>query len=114
MLLDFWATWCGPCEESIPHLQERHRRHGGEGLTVVGVSVVDDEEAVEPYVKDHGMRYAVAVDAEKDVMDAFDVRSIPTTVLIDRAGKVRGRWLGSGGAIDREMDAKVREVLAER
>ncbi|MBI5203253.1 MAG: TlpA family protein disulfide reductase [Elusimicrobia bacterium] len=113
VLLDFWATWCGPCEETIPHLIQLNGSRRDKGLEVVGVSVDDYPEDVPAYVKTHGMKYPVFVDAEKEVMDLYGVRNVPTTVLIDRAGKVRGRWLGAGDEVERELDDAIDVLLKE-
>ena len=114
VLLDFWATWCGPCEETIPHLVRLHGRKRERGLEVVGISVDDYPEDVPAYVKVHGMKYPVFVDAEKEVMDLYGVRNVPTTVLVDRAGKVRGRWLGAGDEVERELDEAIDLLLDEK
>lgn len=113
VLLDFWATWCLPCEETIPKLATLHQRYRERGLEVIGISVDDDVRDVPPYVQSHGIRYAVGLDPEKDVMDAYGVRSIPTTILVDRGGLLRGRWLGTGGGLERELEAEVQKLLTE-
>ncbi|MBI4422768.1 MAG: TlpA family protein disulfide reductase [Elusimicrobia bacterium] len=113
VLLDFWATWCLPCEETIPKLAVLHQRYRERGLEVVGVSVDDDVRDVPPYAKSHGIGYAVALDPDKDVMDAYGVRSIPTTILVDRSGRLRGRWLGTGARLERELEAEVQKLLVE-
>lgn len=111
VLLDFWATWCGPCEETIPNLVELYRRHRASGLEIVGVSLDDDERDVPAFAAENGMRYPIVVDSEKRLLDSYQVRSVPTTVLVDREGVVRGRWVGAGEEIERELEGKIRELL---
>ena len=113
VLLDFWATWCEPCEETIPRLEALDAEYRGKGLAVVGLSVDDDDAEVQPYVREHGMRYPVVVDADKRVMALYGVRGIPVTVLVDRAGLVRRRWLGSGDGIGDEVEAAVKKLVLE-
>lgn len=114
VLLDFWATWCEPCEETIPRLAQLDERYRAQGLEVVGVSVDDEGAPVGPYVREHRMRYPVFVDADKQVMELYEVRGLPTTVLVDRRGRLRARWLGSGEDVSEEMERDIRRMLDEK
>ena len=114
VLLDFWATWCGPCEETIPRLEALDGRYRAQGLEIVGVSVDDDAGEVPPFVRAHGMRYPVFVDEGKQVMGLYAVRAVPTTVLVDRKGRVRARWMGAGDDVDDEMERDIRRMLEEK
>ncbi|MBI4425032.1 MAG: TlpA family protein disulfide reductase [Elusimicrobia bacterium] len=114
VLLDFWATWCGPCEDTIPHLVRTYGRLKDRGLEVVGISLDDDAEDVPAFVRSYGMKYPVVVDEEKSIMELYGVRSVPTTVLVDREGKVRERWLGAGPEIERELDDALLKLLDEK
>jgi thiol-disulfide isomerase/thioredoxin len=90
MLLDFWATWCGPCKVEIPHFIEFQQKYGGKGFQVVGISVDDTAEKLEPYVRDMKMNYPVLQGLNHDdVQDAYGpILGIPVSVLISRDGKV--------------------------
>jgi len=90
MLLDFWATWCGPCKVEIPHFIEFQEKYGGKGFQVVGISVDDTAEKLEPYVRDMKMNYPVLQGLNHDdVQDAYGpILGIPVSVLISRDGKV--------------------------
>ena len=90
ILLDFWATWCGPCKVEIPGFIEFQERYGREGFQVLGVSVDDTVEQLAPYVADMKMNYPVLQGlGHDDMLDAFGpILGIPTTVLISRDGKV--------------------------
>ena len=90
MLLDFWATWCGPCKVEIPHFIEFQERYGRKGFQVVGISVDDTAEKLEPYVRDMKMNYPVLQGLNHDdVQDAYGpILGIPVSVLISRDGKV--------------------------
>lgn len=99
-VLDFWATWCGPCIASMPHMSEVARKHKDDGVTVIGVAIWPrpGNAAVADFVKQSPdrMDYAVAEDVDnwtaKAYMDATDSNSIPTVAIIDRKGDLA--WLG--------------------
>jgi thiol-disulfide isomerase/thioredoxin len=111
-VVEFWATWCGPCRTSIPHLTELQKKYKDQGVTIIGVS---DETAaeVEPFVKEMGskMDYVVAVDRDRATfaayMEAFEQGGIPTAFVVDKAGKVV--WYGHpmGG-----LDGVLEKVVA--
>lgn len=116
VVVEFWATWCGPCIESIPHLTELQHTHAEDGLIVIGVTSVDGNNSlakVEKFVGEWGdrMDYRVAFDEERKTnesyMDASGQMGIPTAFLIDQEGRLA--WMGHprGG-----LDAALGEVLA--
>ncbi len=111
VLLDFWATWCGPCEETIPSLERLHEKYASGGLEVVGVSVDGAPKEVPRYVKAHGMRYRVLLDPDQRVMERYGVSSIPTSVLIDPQGRIAQRWLGFDALVLAEQEKSVRLLL---
>jgi cytochrome c biogenesis protein CcmG/thiol:disulfide interchange protein DsbE len=90
ILLDFWATWCGPCKVEIPHFIEFQKEYGAKGLQVVGISVDDPVDKLAPYVKDMGMNYTVLQGLGHDeVQDAYGpILGIPVSVMISRDGRV--------------------------
>ena len=89
VLLDFWATWCGPCKVEIPWFMEFEREFKDQGFAVVGVSMDEDGwKAIKPYVQDMKMNYRVLL-GNDDVSTAYGgLDSLPTTLLIDRQGKI--------------------------
>jgi peroxiredoxin len=90
VLLDFWATWCAPCVQSLPELEAWHRRYGPLGLTVVGVSVDGPRNfaRVRPFVASRGLSYAIVLDREGRLQQSYQVQAVPTAVLIDTAGSI--------------------------
>jgi thiol-disulfide isomerase/thioredoxin len=90
ILLDFWATWCGPCKIEIPWFIEFQNKYGKDGLQVVGVSVDDTLEKLKPYGADMKMNYLVLQGLDhEDIQDAYGpMFGIPVTALISRDGKV--------------------------
>jgi thiol-disulfide isomerase/thioredoxin len=99
VLLDFWATWCGPCKVEIPHFIEFQNTYGQQGLQVVGISVDDPVDKLVPYAKEMGMNYPILQGlGHEDVQDAYGpILGIPVSVLISREGKVCATHTGLTG-----------------
>jgi thiol-disulfide isomerase/thioredoxin len=89
ILLDFWASWCAPCKSSFPAMEELHKRCASQGLTIVAVSVDENRQDMERFVKSEHISFAIVRDAAQKLVAAADVASMPTSFLIDRTGKIR-------------------------
>lgn len=114
VLLDFWATWCGPCKESIPHLIQLYKNYRESGLEVVGMNIdKGDGEAVRRFVMSMDIPYPVVAAPEEVVRD-YRVTGIPATFLIDKEGKIRERAVGFSGAIARQLNTKVADLTSEK
>jgi thiol-disulfide isomerase/thioredoxin len=98
ILLDFWATWCGPCKIEIPWFIEFQNKYGKDGLQVVGVSVDDTLDKLKPFVAQMKMNYTVLQGLDHDdVQDAFGpIFGVPVTLVISRDGKICARHTGLG------------------
>ena len=110
VVLDVWATWCGPCRATMPHLNEVQSRFSSQGLIVLGISVDDEEpQAVRRFADRLGVKFRLAM-ADERMLDLYGpIRSIPTTFFINRRGEVTRRVVGY---IDREtLEAYVRELF---
>lgn len=96
VVVDFWATWCGPCVEEIPGYVALQERYGKDGLVIVGISLDRrGAEHVKKFTVKHGMNYVVVM-GDDAVGEAFGgIAAIPTTILIDRQGKIRHKKVGS-------------------
>jgi len=114
VLLDFWATWCGPCKESIPHLIQLYKDYRQNGFELVGMNVDrGDGEAVRRFVTSMDIPYPV-VTAPEDVVRSYRVTGIPATFLIDREGKIRERMAGFNSTIAQHLTAKVADLTSEK
>jgi peroxiredoxin len=96
VIVEFWATWCGPCRQALPGLQRLHEAYASRGLTVLAVST--DEPRNRPKIgstaRALGLTFPVLVDADKRVAQLYRVESIPMTFLIDRDGRIRSLHRG--------------------
>jgi peroxiredoxin len=109
VVLDFWATWCQPCRDSIPGLAKLHKDYADKGLIILGISL--DEGAsddVRIFQKQHGMTYTVLMGTE-EVASRYNVRTIPMMIVVDKAGNIQKRFLGAGN--DEEIEKTVKLLL---
>ncbi|SEF65528.1 Thiol-disulfide isomerase or thioredoxin [Bryocella elongata] len=112
VLLNFWATWCGPCRLEIPRFMEWQQRYGTRGLQVLGVSIDDDQPPVDTYVRKTKLNYPVMMGDAKLGRLYGGVLGVPVTILIDRDGVIRARFEGEAD-LD-AMEAKVGELLRKK
>jgi peroxiredoxin len=94
VLLNTWATWCPPCLAEMPDLEAYYRQHQDDGFVVLAVNDGESPGAVAAFVEERGFTFPVLLDPEGVVLDAYDVRGLPTSFFIDREGVVRGVWMG--------------------
>jgi thiol-disulfide isomerase/thioredoxin len=108
LVIDFWATWCGPCKLEIPGFVDLQNRYGSKGLQFVGISVDDKLEQLKPYVDEYKMNYPVLQGlGHDDVQDAFGpIWGIPTTVVIGRDGKICKKHTGMASKDKFEQEIK--------
>src|SRR5690348_11361212 len=94
VLLDFWATWCDSCLESLPVYEKLYESRRGDGLVVLGVDEDARAKGVAGFAAKRGVTYPVLLDTDKDAYYAYRVRGLPTTFLIDANGKIQRQWTG--------------------
>lgn len=113
VLLDFWASWCGPCRHSFPWMNDLQKRHGNEGLVIVAVNMDQDRKLAERFLNQTPAQFRVEYDGEGALATRFDVTSMPESVLIDRNGRVRE--LHKGFRVDEESkrEQSILQLLKE-
>ncbi len=110
VVLDFWATWCGPCRSEIPGYVALQRKYGADGLAIVGVSVDQGGPGVvRKFVTDEGINYPVVLADDRAIAAFGGVDAIPTTFIIDRDGVIRFRKVGAMPPA--EFEAVVKRIL---
>ena len=110
VVLDFWATWCGPCLASVPHNNELQKKYADKGVVIIGVCAISGGEKMAQTVKEHGIEYAVALDtgAKGDTLEAFKADSFPDYYIIDRKGNLH--W---GDVVNSDVEMAIQLLLAE-
>lgn len=113
VLLNVWATWCGPCRSEIPQLRLIDAKYRGRGLRLVGVTI--DAEGMEPqiadFVREFRMTYAIWRDPNERVSAQFRILGVPATFLIDRRGIVRWKTIGPVAPGDTTLDVAITRAL---
>jgi peroxiredoxin len=112
VLLDFWATWCGPCRAMSSNLGALQTRYGARGLSVVGLST-EDLQRVASFARQNSMPYPVASDESAETTRSYGVVSLPTVVVIDKRGVVRDLVIGYDPSAATRLDGTVRQLLSE-
>ncbi len=114
VLVDFWATWCGPCRHALPHLDELHQATREKGVKVYALNLKEAAPDVRQFVDRTKLQAPVLLDAEGKTADAYKVRGIPHTVVVGKDGRVKKVFVGFGGeATARQIRKAVDEALAE-
>jgi thiol-disulfide isomerase/thioredoxin len=108
VLLDFWATWCGPCINAIPHTNELAEKYKDKGLVIIGVCHPEGVEKMADTAKEKGIKYPIAADKAGKTIAAYKVNGYPDYYLIDRAGKLRIADC-KNGSVDEAVEALISE-----
>lgn len=89
VLINFWASWCGPCRQEMPILDRLHQRYEDTGFAVLGVNVEGDAGPAQQLVNETHVSFPVLIDEGQKVSEAYDLEAMPSTYVVDRDGKVR-------------------------
>jgi peroxiredoxin len=113
VILDFWASWCPPCNETIPELVSLKEKYGGKGVVVLGIAIDDgqsDVTTLSAFSKEHKMNYTILLGSDA-VEGIYNVRSIPALFLVDRKGKIRGFYLGYMENLQEIISAEIDKLI---
>ncbi|MDP3822053.1 MAG: TlpA disulfide reductase family protein [Burkholderiales bacterium] len=113
VLVNFWATWCAPCRQEMPHLNKLHDKYGSSGFVLLGVNVDDDTKNAVDLATKLGLKFPVSFDNDKKVSRLYDLSAMPSTVLIDREGRVRYVHRGYRDGFENTYDQQIRGLLKE-
>ena len=112
VVVDFWASWCGPCKASFPAFRELHEKFADKGVVVIAVSIDEDKGEMEGFLKKAKVPFLVVRDAKQKLAEKLSIESIPTTFIVGRDGKIAALHNGYGGdSTKRELFATVEKLL---
>ena len=111
VLLNFWATWCEPCEREMPAMQRLHEALAPGGLRLLAVSVDDTSEVIDAFRARYGLTFSILWDADKRVANEYQAYRFPETLLIDRDGVVVERYIGPRDWDSPLYQARIRKLL---
>ena len=114
VMINFWASWCGPCREEMPLLEQIHQRYERLGFTLLGVNVEEDSKMAENWLKDRPVSFPILFDPENGVSKLYDVAAMPSTVIVDRKGNVRYLHHGYQPGYEDDYQNQIRALVRER
>jgi peroxiredoxin len=113
VLVNFWASWCGPCRQELPLLNKLYTQYRNAGFALLAVNVDDDRRNGETMAKRLGLRFPTLFDTGKHVAGLYQVDTMPATVIIDRDGRVRYLHRGYYSGFETKYEQQLRELLKE-
>lgn len=111
VLVNFWATWCGPCREEMPSMERLHRSFGGRGLTVLALNERESAAQVAKFLKANGLSFTALLDTKGRVAESFRIFGIPSTFLVGPGGQVLGLKSGPKDWTARDVVEALRQLI---
>jgi thiol-disulfide isomerase/thioredoxin len=113
VMINFWASWCGPCRQEMPLLESIYKKYNKMGFTLLGVNVEPDSQAANEWLKATPVSFPILYDKDSKVSKLYDVAGMPCTVIIDRGGKLRVLHRGYKPGDENEYLDSIRSLIRE-
>lgn len=113
VLVNFWASWCGPCREELPAFEELYQEYQDMGVEILAVNVDDEAEKADVLLQDIEVSFPVLYDTSGEVSELYDVSAMPTTVLVDRDGNVRLLHPGYRKGDEKKYEKAIKMLMRE-
>ena len=113
VMLNFWASWCGPCRKEMPLLDDMSKRYSAAGFVLYGVNVEEDNTDAKKLIKELGVTFPILYDTESKASSLYNVDAMPTTVVIDKKGVIRYVNRGYKAGDEDKYRAQIRELIKE-
>lgn len=113
VMLNFWASWCGPCRQEMPLMDEIYTRYKDLGFTILAVNVDENADEAHRFLDKVPVSYPILYDPESEVSEKYEVQAMPTTVMIDRDGNARFLHHGYQPGYEDDYEEQVRQLVRE-
>jgi DsbE subfamily thiol:disulfide oxidoreductase len=113
ILLNFWASWCGPCREEMPKLEALHQKYKDLGVRIVGINLDSEKGLSEPLLQSTGVSFTILYDPTGSAGEKFGVSAMPSTFIIDRDGKIRYHHKGYQSGYEKTYEEQLKALLRE-
>lgn len=113
VMINFWASWCGPCRQEMPLLDQLYQHYRPLGFTILGINVEEDVSQAAKLLREIPVTFPILFDGSNTVAEQYHLDAMPTTVLVDRDGKMRFLHLGYLPGYEREYETQIKALLME-
>jgi peroxiredoxin len=113
IVVNFWASWCGPCRKEMPMLESLHNKYNNLGVSVWGINVEQENQAGKDFLADLNLSFPIFFDSSNKIAANYQVEAMPTTVIIDRNGQVRHVFRGYKDGYDKKYAKAIKSLVRE-
>ena len=114
VVVDFWATWCGPCKLELPKLQDLARQHDGAPLKILAINVDTDTAARDRYINKNKLSLLTLDDSAQEVVSSYEIQKMPTTLVVDKEGKIFSVHYGFTQEVHEQLIREVESILVKQ
>jgi len=113
VMINFWASWCGPCRQEMPLLEALYKKYHGLGFTLLGVNVEQDSSKANAYLRDVSVSFPILYDTKNSVSKTYNISAMPSTVMVDRDGNMRYLHHGYKPGYEKEYEKQIKALIRE-
>lgn len=113
VMINFWASWCGPCRQEMPLLENMYHQYKDLGFTILGVNVDHDPALADKLLRDIKVSFPVLLDAKNDISKLYDIDAMPSTVMVDRSGNMRFLHRGFKPGYEKQYEDQIKLLVRE-
>ncbi|MFC2052094.1 TlpA family protein disulfide reductase [Chloroflexota bacterium] len=110
VLINFWASWCGPCRAEMPYIQQIFEKWSDRGLVILAIDIGESRSTVEDFMQSYGLSFPALLDMNKTVSAEYNIRFIPTTFLIDKDGIIKAVKIGAFSSVE-EIESNLSKII---